>query len=79
MLIFDEEFSELCAAAAVGRTSVIAWQDSPSAGHPTLDELIARGSTASLSTAARPRPRRDPHLGHDRHAAGRLAPPAALA
>jgi fatty-acyl-CoA synthase len=49
VLIYDEEFSELCAAAAVGRTSVIAWQDSPHPGHPTIDELIDRGSTASLS------------------------------
>jgi fatty-acyl-CoA synthase len=49
VLIYDEEFSELCAAAAVGRTSVIAWQDSPEPGHPTIDALIARGSPASLS------------------------------
>ncbi len=49
VLIYDEEFSELCAAAAVGRTSVIAWRETPEPGHPTIDELIARGSTASLS------------------------------
>jgi fatty-acyl-CoA synthase len=49
VLIYDEEFSELCAAAAVGRTSVIAWQETPEPGRPTIDELIARGSTASLS------------------------------
>jgi fatty-acyl-CoA synthase len=49
VLIYDEEFSELCAAAAVGRTSVIAWQESAEPGHQTIDELIAQGSTASLS------------------------------
>jgi len=48
VLIYDEEFSELCAAAAVGRTSVIAWQDSPTLAHPTIDELIAGSSSASL-------------------------------
>jgi fatty-acyl-CoA synthase len=49
VLIYDQEFSELCAGAAVGRTSVIAWQETPAPGHQTIDELIARGSTASLS------------------------------
>ena len=49
VLIYDEEFSELCAAAAVGRTSVIAWQDSPDPPHPTIEGLIAGSSRASLS------------------------------
>jgi fatty-acyl-CoA synthase len=49
VLIYDEEFSELCAAAAVGRTSVIAWQDSPAPGHATIDELIASSSRAPLA------------------------------
>jgi acyl-CoA synthetase (AMP-forming)/AMP-acid ligase II len=49
VLIYDEEFSELCAAAAVGRTSVIAWQDSPQPEYPTLEQLIAAGSTRALS------------------------------
>jgi fatty-acyl-CoA synthase len=48
-LIYDEEFSDLCAAAAVGRTSVIAWQDSAGLAHPTIDGLIASSSTAALS------------------------------
>jgi len=49
VLIYDEEFSELCAPAAAGRTSVIAWQDSPQLPHPTMDELIAANSRAPLS------------------------------
>ena len=49
VLMYDEEFSDLCAAAAVGRTSVIAWQDSAGLAHPTIDELIASSSTAALS------------------------------
>jgi len=50
VLIYDEEFSELCAAAAAGRASLIAWQDSPKPPHPTLDDLIA----ASPSTKLKP-------------------------
>ncbi len=49
VLIYDEEFEALCAAAAVGRTSVIAWQETPQPAHPTIDALIASSSTASLS------------------------------
>jgi fatty-acyl-CoA synthase len=49
VLIYDEEFAGLCAAAALERTSVIAWQDSPRPVHPTIDQLIARSSTAGLS------------------------------
>jgi fatty-acyl-CoA synthase len=49
VLIYDEEFSDLCAAAAVGRTSVIAWQDSAALAHPTIEALIASSSTAALS------------------------------
>jgi fatty-acyl-CoA synthase len=49
VLIYDEEFEALCAAAAEGRTAVIAWRESDgeAAGH-TLDGLIASASTASL-------------------------------
>ena len=39
VLIYDEEFTALCAAAAVGRISVIAWQDSDALALPTIDEL----------------------------------------
>ena len=49
VLIYDEEFSDLCAAAGAGRTNVIAWQDSPRAAHTSIDDLIASSSTASLS------------------------------
>jgi acyl-CoA synthetase (AMP-forming)/AMP-acid ligase II len=49
VLIYDEEFSELCAAAAAGRTSVIAWQDSERPAHTTLEQLIAAGPVTALS------------------------------
>jgi fatty-acyl-CoA synthase len=49
VLIYDEEFSELCAAAAVGRTSVIAWQDSAQPVHATIEQLVANGSVRSLT------------------------------
>jgi acyl-CoA synthetase (AMP-forming)/AMP-acid ligase II len=52
VLIYDEEFSALCAAAAAGRTSVIAWHDSPQAAYPTLEQLIAAGSTKALAPPA---------------------------
>jgi fatty-acyl-CoA synthase len=48
VLIYDEEFSELCAPAAAGRATVIAWQDSPHPPHPTLDDLIAAGPATKL-------------------------------
>jgi fatty-acyl-CoA synthase len=48
VLIYDEEFTELCAPAAQGRTSVIAWREGTPA-HPTIDELIAAESTRALS------------------------------
>jgi len=48
VLIYDEEFIALCASAALGRNSVIAWQDSASLDFPTLDELIAAGSPENL-------------------------------
>ena len=47
-LIYDEEFSELCASAAEGRTSVIAWRDSAAPGRATIDELIAANSRRPL-------------------------------
>ena len=49
VLIYDEEFEALCAAAAEGRISVIAWQDSAGDRRtPTIDALIAGGSSARL-------------------------------
>jgi acyl-CoA synthetase (AMP-forming)/AMP-acid ligase II len=49
VLIYDEEFGELCAAAAAGRTSLIAWQDSEQPAHGTLEQLIAAGPASALS------------------------------
>jgi fatty-acyl-CoA synthase len=49
VLIYDEEFAALCAAAVAGRTSVVAWQDGDGRTGHTLDGLIASNSTARLS------------------------------
>ena len=49
VLIYDEEFTELCALAAQGRTSLTAWQDSDTPAHPTLDSLIAQSPRRRLS------------------------------
>jgi acyl-CoA synthetase (AMP-forming)/AMP-acid ligase II len=48
LLIYDEEFIGLCAEAAAGRKTVIAWHDSPSE-FTTIDELVARGDRSGLS------------------------------
>jgi len=47
-IIYDEEFSQLCAGAAAGRTALIAWQDSPNPAAPTIAGLIASSSRARL-------------------------------
>jgi acyl-CoA synthetase (AMP-forming)/AMP-acid ligase II len=48
VVIYDEEFADLCAAAAQGRISVIAWQDSASPRNPrrppTAAEEVPQGS-----------------------------------
>ncbi|HUB75992.1 MAG TPA: AMP-binding protein [Solirubrobacteraceae bacterium] len=50
VLIYDEEFIELCSQAAQGRTSIIAWHDEPVAeGFRSIDGLVAAGSRANLS------------------------------
>ncbi|HEY5390180.1 MAG TPA: AMP-binding protein, partial [Solirubrobacteraceae bacterium] len=50
VLIYDEEFEALCAAAAEGRTAVIAWREHDGeASGITIDSLIAGHSTARLS------------------------------
>ncbi len=85
VLIYDEEFSDLCAAAAVGRIGLIGWQESVAPPQPTLDDLIASSSTVAL---------RPPHdrgrvviltsgttgapKGASRHQPRSLAPAAAL-
>ena len=47
-LIFDEEFAPVLAKAGVGRTCLVAWQDSDKPGFQTLEELIATGSRENL-------------------------------
>jgi acyl-CoA synthetase (AMP-forming)/AMP-acid ligase II len=50
VLIYDEEFIGLCEQAAVGRTSVIGWQESDAAPlYPTIAQLIEAGSSMPLS------------------------------
>ena len=53
-VVYDEEFAELVAAGAAGRKRFIAWRDEPgsSAAEPSLDELIARGSSNQLAPPA---------------------------
>jgi fatty-acyl-CoA synthase len=49
VLVYDEEFIELCSAAATGRTNVIAWNDDPvPAGFTTIDALVAAGARKNL-------------------------------
>ena len=72
-LIFDEEFYELLEEAGHRRKRFVAWHD-----EPTCDGSHARradvGRRPEPGGAADPRgPRGDPHLGHDRHAEGRVA------
>ena len=85
VLIYDEEFTELCALAAEGRTSLIAWQDSETPAHPTLDSLIAssprrrlkppkdRGRVVILTSGTTGAPK-----GASRHQPRSLDPAAAL-
>jgi len=51
-LVYDEEFSDLLAAAGEGRRRYVAWSDAPTA-HPTLEQLIARGEPADLDPPGR--------------------------
>jgi fatty-acyl-CoA synthase len=53
-LIFDEEFQDLCAEAADGRVSFLAWHDTPDPALTTLEQLIAAGSTGDLTPPAEP-------------------------
>ena len=72
-IVYDEEFTELLEDAGKRRKRFIAWVDDDSPPDPTLEELIESGDTESPGAARRAGPRRDPHLGHDRHAEGRDA------
>jgi fatty-acyl-CoA synthase len=85
VLIYDEEFADLCASAAEGRTSVIAWRDSPAPGQPTIEALIAsnprrrltppkdRGRVVILTSGTTGAPK-----GASRHQPRSLDPAAAL-
>ncbi len=55
-MIFDEEFAELVAEGAAGLLRYVAWHDGerPAGADPTLEQLIARGSTRPLPPPAEP-------------------------
>ena len=72
-IVYDQEFTELLEDAGKRRKRFVAWVDDDSPPDPTLEELIESGDTERAGAARRARPRRDPHLGHDRHAEGRGA------
>ena len=72
-LIFDEEFYELLEDAGHRRKRFVAWHDSPTCHDPTLDELMSEGDPSSVGAAYPRGSRGDPHVGHDRHAEGRVA------
>jgi acyl-CoA synthetase (AMP-forming)/AMP-acid ligase II len=49
VLVYDEEFIELCAAASPGRLNVIAWHDNPVAEpFTTIDALVEAGARKDL-------------------------------
>ena len=60
---------------AARRKRYIAWHepDDGKPGDPLLEDLIARGDTATLAAPTEQGKRDHPHLRHDRHAEGRLA------
>ena len=55
-VIYDEEFADLIARSGVEATKVLAWVDSEHPDLPTLEQLIASGSSADLTPPGR-RPR----------------------
>ena len=81
VVIFDDEFAEVLAAATEGRKRFVAWHE-PDEARPdrTLEELIA-GTARHLGplAAARAGQGADPHLGHDGDAEGREPQAAAVA
>ena len=72
-IIYDEEFTGLLADAGKRRKRFIAWQDSEKPADPTLEQLIENGRPERRGRAVARGARGDPHLGHHRHAEGRLA------
>jgi acyl-CoA synthetase (AMP-forming)/AMP-acid ligase II len=49
LVIYDEEFAELCAGALEGRKGLVAWSDGENPhGHPLLEELVVTGRDAAL-------------------------------
>ncbi len=49
LIVYDEEFGELCAGALRDRRGVVAWSDGGDPhGHPRLEELVASGRDDAL-------------------------------
>ena len=77
-IVYDEEFAEVLAEAGRRRKRYISWPEPEAEPQdPTLESLIARGDPADVVPPSRAGQGRDPDLGHDRDAEGRLAQPAA--
>ena len=73
-LIYDQEFTGLMAEASEGMRCFISWVDDRDASRPADARRPDRqGRPDRRRRAVRARPRRHPHLGHDRHAEGGVA------
>ncbi len=50
LIVYDEEFAELCAGALEGRKGFVAWGDGDDPhGHPLLEDLVASGNDSALA------------------------------
>ena len=76
-IVYDEEFYELLEDAGNAASASSPGTTRPTCADPTLDELIARRPSDVVRPTARARG--DPHLGHHRHAEGRVARQPAVA
>ncbi len=53
LIIYDEEFAELCDGALEGRKGFVAWSDGENPhDHPLLEELVASGQDSALKPPA---------------------------
>ena len=72
-IVYDEEFTELLEEAGKRRKRFVAWHDSEQHGRPHPRRADRGGRPRRRGAAVARGPRGDPHLGHHRHAQGRLA------
>ena len=77
-IIYDEEFAALLGEVRGIDKRFVAWHDGESAaGRPAARGPDRRRRLGRRPAVRRARPRRDPHVRHDRHAEGRRAAAAA--